>query len=63
MRARYAIRPLGLLILPMLLALSGCALPSVGATTTPPPAATTTVPGTPPGWSIYHGAHFTFLQG
>jgi hypothetical protein len=59
MRARYAIRPLGLLILPMLLALSGCALPSVGATTTPPPAATTTVPGTPPGWSIYHGAHFT----
>lgn len=43
-------------------ALGGCAAPAAGAATTatmPPPTATATVPGTPSGWSVYRGDHFT----
>jgi hypothetical protein len=59
MRARYAIHALGMLILTIVLALGGCALPAVGATPEQAPSATATVPGTPQGWSVYHGAHST----
>lgn len=59
MRSRYAIRALVICALPALLALGGCALLAVGATTQQTPSATATVSGIPQGWSVYHGAHFT----
>jgi hypothetical protein len=62
MRARYAIHALGMLILTIVLALGGCALPAVGATPEQAPSATATVPGTPQGWSVYHGAHSTIAS-
>jgi len=47
------------MLLPVLLALNACALPTAGGASEQAPGATATIPGTPPGWSVYHGAHFT----
>lgn len=59
MHRRYVTLGTCLAALLMLTTLGGCALPTVGGASEQTPSATATIPGTPLGWNVYHGAHFT----